>query len=358
MKIQELLRLEGLPAVDRYKIKATRSTLNANLILFKYSQIESPFSEPAVKECRGLILDETDNWNVVSRSFDKFFNFGESYASKIDWSSAKVLEKLDGSLCVLYNYNGNWRVQTSGEPDAAGEVWGNNFTFSQLFWCVFSELGYKIPTEIASQPAEDFCLSFELMTKYNKVVIAHPENNLVLIGIRNKKTGQEHSVEELKNEYRIVKNFPLYSFEDIKNSFKEISPLRQEGYVIVDKDFNRNKGKHPGYVAIHNLKDGFGPRRLVEILLAGESSEFTAYFPEWKEKFEKVENSLNSLCSELEEAYEKLKGIASQKEFAIEAMKTSCGHALFALRSKRVSSVREFISSLSIDSAMQLLGVK
>ena len=74
-----------------------------NLILFKYNQIDSDFNEPIVNESRGIIL-EKNTWKVVAYAFDKFFNFGESYAAKIDWDSAVVEQKEDGSLIKVYFY--------------------------------------------------------------------------------------------------------------------------------------------------------------------------------------------------------------------------------------------------------------
>jgi hypothetical protein len=62
--------------------------------------------EPIVRESRGVILDEADDWRVVARAFDKFFNYGESGADEIDWGTARVQEKVDGcfrrgqSVCV------------------------------------------------------------------------------------------------------------------------------------------------------------------------------------------------------------------------------------------------------------------
>lgn len=86
---------------EKFAIKSKRHSKYPNLICFKYNQIESPFSEPLVQECRGIILDENDNWNVVSHSFNKFFNYGESNAVEIDWDVAEVQEKMDG--CFLRN---------------------------------------------------------------------------------------------------------------------------------------------------------------------------------------------------------------------------------------------------------------
>ena len=46
---------------------------------------------------------------------------GESSADAIDWSTARVMEKLDGSLATLYWYKGEWHVSSSGVPDASSE---------------------------------------------------------------------------------------------------------------------------------------------------------------------------------------------------------------------------------------------
>jgi hypothetical protein len=120
LALQTLLRSHGLDGLTEIFIKARRHPLFPHLICFKYDQRRSPMAEPAVQDARGLILDESDDWAVVSMSFRKFFNLGEPLAADLDWSSARVEEKLDGSLLVLYPYAGTWQVQTSGTPDAGG----------------------------------------------------------------------------------------------------------------------------------------------------------------------------------------------------------------------------------------------
>lgn len=115
--IDDLLREHG--------IKSRRHSKHENLVLLKYNQVESDFRKPIVRECRGLVLDEADDWRVVCRAFDKFFNYGEPGAAEIDWGTARVQEKLDGSLTTLYSYAGRWHVATSGSPDAAGDVHGS-----------------------------------------------------------------------------------------------------------------------------------------------------------------------------------------------------------------------------------------
>ena len=65
---------------------------DGDFTLLKYSQIDSDFNNEIVRECRGLIIDK--NFNPVCVPFYKFGNYGESYADNIDWTTAKVEEKI------------------------------------------------------------------------------------------------------------------------------------------------------------------------------------------------------------------------------------------------------------------------
>lgn len=48
--------------------------------------------------------------------YKKFFNFGEDCAATIDWNTAKVQEKIDGSLISLYWYDDSWHISSTGCP--------------------------------------------------------------------------------------------------------------------------------------------------------------------------------------------------------------------------------------------------
>ena len=82
-----------------------------NLAIFSY-RAEADFSIPEVQEARGIILD-LDTLNVVCWPFRKFGNYQESYVDEIDWSSARVQEKIDGYIIKLYFWNGEWRWATN-----------------------------------------------------------------------------------------------------------------------------------------------------------------------------------------------------------------------------------------------------
>ena len=67
------------------------------MFLLKYSQYESDMSKKICQEARGIIFDE-ETLKPVCVPYFKFFNYGEEQAAEIDWSTAQVQEKVDGSL--------------------------------------------------------------------------------------------------------------------------------------------------------------------------------------------------------------------------------------------------------------------
>lgn len=373
LELQKFLRSNPISLLEeKYAIKATRHSQYPNLVLFKYNQIESPFGERIVRECRGIILDELNDWAIVARPFDKFFNYGEGHAAQIDWSTSVVQEKVDGSLCTLYPYKDGWHIATSGTPDAGGEVNGFNFSFADLFWKTLNEYDVVLPEKEIG-----VCFMFELTSQYNKVVVRHSKPGLTLLGARDLKTQQEmNPAEALKllhswdverrsdsrrtfDKLEAVKEFSLNSFEEILATFPSIDPLSQEGYVVVDANFNRVKVKSPAYVALHHMKDGLSSMRaLVQVALNGEIDEVGVAFPEYLEELINIKSKLFDLVVELETAYDKIKHIPVQKDFALQAVTTRCSSALFAVRSGKSPSIRAHLQQMNVDSVVSLLGLK
>ncbi len=202
---------------------------------------------------------------------------------------------------------------------------------------------------------------FELTGPLNRIVVYHDIATITLLGARNLKTMEELSAKEAAKHLHgvpYVKEFALSSVDEIVKTFETISPMSQEGYVVVDKAFRRIKVKSPAYVAIHHAKDGLTTKAFVEIARSGETSEVIAHFPEYQPALEEAKGRVSKLTSELEEAYDAIKDIEVQKDFALEAIKTRCSGALFAVRSGKSESISDFISKMSVGKLMQLLGYK
>lgn len=363
LKIQQKLlnkeiTLQELP--DTYGIDVRRHSQFNNLVMLKYNQINADMTSPIVRECRGLILDESDCWKVVSFPFTKFFNADEPNAAKIDWTSAVVQEKLDGSIMSMYWYKGEWRVASNGSPDAGGNVHGFEITFAELFWETYKSMGYELP--MISQ--NGFTFIFELTSPYNRIVVPYRKAQLTLIGIRNNLTQKEEPVRSLYYpNYRKVKTFGLGSLDEIINTFANFSGIDSEGYVVVDDQFNRIKIKHPNYVSLHHLKGNEGPtpKKILGIVLTGEGAEVLSYFPEWKVLFEEATTSFQNLVKDLTKDYTSIKvdHIAdqkeAQKEFAKQAKLSKCPDALFKLRAGKVESIKQYLLDSGAEVVLDLL---
>ena len=84
---------------DKYAIKHKRHTEYNNLVLLKYSQIDSPMGKKIVQQCRGIIVDEANNYNVVCLTYIKFFNFSEGHAAEINWETSLCRDPKDRADC-------------------------------------------------------------------------------------------------------------------------------------------------------------------------------------------------------------------------------------------------------------------
>lgn len=364
LEIQKYLRAHGgseaFPKLETdYGIVSRQSGRHPNLWLFKYDQIASPFGELIVRECRGLILDADDDWRIVSFPFTKFFNHGEGLADQIHWPTASVQEKLDGSLAVLYWYANAWHMQTSGSPDASGNVNANNLTFEAYFWSV---LGDRMPRA----GAEHWCFFFELTGPMNRIVVPHAEAKLTILGGRDLRTHQEAKPEYVAREFFSdvdhVRSFPLGTIDGIIESFGSMNPLHQEGYVVCDHAFRRIKVKHPGYVALHHAKDGMTEKAFVDIARAGEVSEVIAAFPEFQQQLDAVRVKVEALANAIDVDFAMVNAVvgpdATQKDFALYATKFKYSAAMFALRGHKATSGADYLKNASQSWVLKALGMK
>ncbi len=354
LETQKFLHEHGLDElVSRFVIKAKRHEKHPNLVLFKYNQTDSPMHEPLVRECRGLILDEDRGWEIVAFPYTRFFNLGEANAAEIDWDTARFQEKLDGSLMILYFYDGQWEIASSGLPDASGSRHGGAGNFRELFWETWNGLGYALPEE------NHFCYMFELITPENKIIVQYDESRIVLHGCRDLRTLNEHPPEPVAEQYgwEAVRTFAFTDVDELLETTRAIDPKQGEGFVIRDANFNRLKVKNPRYVQLNALRDGVSPRAFTAMIRANETEEFLAYFPEYESDLEKLRTKLDALIGEIEETFAGLRDIDEQREFAAKAVPHGFSRALFELRSGKVQSAREAVNAMPAKVLHRLLGI-
>ena len=363
LKIQEHLINFGLEAtVDKFKLKIKSYE---HKTLFKYDQLVSPtmMALPEVQECRGLIL-ENGTWDILSMAFEKFFNAEEGNAAKVDWNTAHVLEKLDGTLIQVYwDWHVNkWFAGTTGTAEGEGEVNNKNgTTFDDLFWDTMDNK-YAFNECLLNK---DHVYVFELTTPYNIVVKPHGESSATLLTVRNRETLVELSRKDLEMT-AISLNIPLIKSFDLNakdvgallRTFEGM-PWSEEGYVVVDANFNRIKIKNPAYVAVHGLKGKTSEHNIMEIVVTNEIEEFAAVFPERKTELYRLKENYDILTEKLIDIWTILEPLkpknitpSEKKRYAMEVFKICEDNGVkqftglfFSLAESKIDSVITFLSN-------------
>ncbi|MBO5440509.1 MAG: hypothetical protein J6A53_07640 [Clostridia bacterium] len=241
-----------------------------SLAIFSYN-VECDFREPIVQEARGIIIDY-EKIEVVCWPFRKFGNYTESYADKIDWNNAVVLEKVDGSIIKLwYNHKEQkWQLSTNGMINADNAT---TDAYSNIFYgdIIRQANNYNdIPFDALDK---DFTYIFELVSPQTRVVVRYDEISLYHLGTRNNTTGIEINIDI---GIKKPKSYPINSLEDCIKAAVELNKdcqaddeISNEGFVVVDKNWNRVKVKSPDYIMMHRLKhnDGISKKDCVNTLL-------------------------------------------------------------------------------------------
>ena len=332
-------KLAGPP----YFIKAKRAE---SFVLLKYNQISSDFTLPLVRECRGIILDEGDGYIPVCVPFFKFGNFSESYVPEIDWPSARVQEKLDGSLIKLWHHNKKWHISSNGEIDARNANVssallsdGQTTDLHALFMKAWDKTGISMDAL-----DKDLNYMFELTSPHNRVVVRYDDISLHHIGARSIRTLLECDVDIGIPK---PKTFPLQTLDDCIDSAKRLG-YDSEGYVVVDRYFNRMKVKSPVYVALSHLIQGTTTKaHIVEILQKNEQEEFLTYFPEYSDVFNEIQYQIDLFSAKQDALFEELKAVSfdSRKSLAEVVTKTECPACLFALFDDKAPDAKIWLMS-------------
>ena len=326
-------------------------------ILLKYSQIDSDFSKELVRECRGVILNK-ENLNVVCRPFKKFFNYGEVYAADIDWNTARIASKIDGSLIKVW-FDNVWHISTNGTIDAfkAELSFGTNEfkTFGDIFTKALEKQNIAPYFDNLNK---DYTYLFEVVSPYNRIVVPYKEIDAYHIGTIETKTAKEV---EVNIGVKKPKEYFFSSLKETVNAANEL-PYDDEGYVVRDKNYNRIKIKSPEYLAIHRLANNgnVSYKRILELVLINEDSEFLTYFPEYTEAFDEVKEKLNAFLSKVkrdEKEYYRMK-FNSRKSLAMWAKNKTLPSALFALEDNKVNNCEEFVRNMRVDNLLKILGMK
>ena len=273
-------------------------------------QYESLWDEVTLA-ARGLVTDGSGR--VVARPFSKFFNIEEGKHTPTQ--EFEVFEKMDGSLGIVFVYQGQVVYATRGSfaSDQAKWMadWGDRYNFSDTI-------------------VDGYTYLFEIIFAQNMIVVNYGgESRLVLLGVIKTDTGEETSWDDLStfDGWELVKRYEGISDYTLLKGMVENN---QEGFVVRFSNGNRVKIKGEEYLRLHRIMTNLSTTSIWEVLSNGGDilSTLTDVPDEFYDKIHQYSNELMDKYISLENEYHfifKILGRSDDFEF----------RASFAERAKR-----------------------
>lgn len=324
---------------NEFAIKVSQNPLYPELYILNYNQIDSPKTHPITVECRSLVLGSVDQGKtffVVSRAFDRFFNYSENNYCP-DISKLSCYEKLDGSLVSVFNYKGQWLYRTKGMLMPELTINGFDRTWKDLIEITLN--WDELPTKFMS-PDETYI--FEVVSMENRVVVRYDEDAAVLLAIRNI---DGDYLGKSKLPFNTPRKYSFNSTEECILSVKEL-PNLEEGYVAYDNyGVPVCKIKSPTYLACHRIKgEGLTPKRIRELVVINEQDEYLAVFPEDKKYFDPYTEAWSTLQKQCDLVMNLYGNVDDQKGFALAVKDYTFSGVLFQSKKSGVCPIKTLTS--------------
>lgn len=240
-----------------------------------------------VKMCRGLILKS--DGTVVARPFPKFFNLQEQESTTIrnlPRYQPEVMEKMDGSLGILYHDGWDYRIATRGSFKSDQAIWATKWLQNKGAFRDY---------------LENVTYLFEIIYPENRIVVNYGDREeLVLIGLVHNWTGKIYSYKDVKQEgerlgFSYPQQFEMSVIQIKEKAEEKRNGDEEEGFVLFYPEENLQiKVKYKDYVKLHRLIFGISVRSIwetmkdgknVEDVFADAPDEVLDWVKEWKHLF-------------------------------------------------------------------------
>lgn len=268
------------------------------LMLYNYTDkctYEGKWSKHTLN-ARGTVY-ELSTGRVVARAFPKFFNFSELQPIKqkmvLKSQSFETFEKMDGSLGIVYYYDGEWRVNTRGSFKSDQAVKGKQMLDVML------QQGLLVN--------EDCTFLVEIIYPQNKIIVNYgQEEKLTLLACFSTEDGTEL---KLNYNFELIFDNAYFTLPE-KSDFNSITTLQshlatldhtEEGYVVRLEDGSRVKFKSKAYLDVARLKGNMTPLAFWKCMEMGKVKvDFIEQLPE------EFREEADKLMKQIEEKYRHL----------------------------------------------------
>lgn len=236
-----------------------------NLVGFKYTTntVYSGDWNPVTLYARGIVFDK-DTGKVLAYPFEKFFNFGElvddqsnltklahdviahqgydNLLRDISTQRFRVMDKLDGSLGIMFWTGKTWLIKTAGSFVSEQALWANKWAADNID---------------VTKLDKNCTYMFEIIYDEDVHPIQYDFEGLVLLGINDNTTMKEkpfadivHTAFELKINHAEVLEFT--DFDEVVK-YANALPNTKEGVVVTFDNGFKVKIKGAEFLALQRI---------------------------------------------------------------------------------------------------------
>lgn len=277
--LEDLLDLEKLSVdiSDGYISVSAHPTLPLDIYCYTHKAQYDRHWTNEVCVCRGLIVEQGTNL-VVARGPKKFFNYGQSDAPEISPNALCVVtDKMDGSLGILYTYEGHTAIATKGSFVSEQALKGTEMYYEGKF-------SDTSRTKI-----------FEIIYPSNRIVVSYGDlEYLEFLGHVDNETG---IIDRSESDVILYDQIP---FKDVL-----LLPDRKnaEGFVVdligySGKAYAHVKIKQEDYIRLHAIITNTSAKNLWVYLVAEQFRDKNFTEKQWGSIFKHDGAQLESAAKE------------------------------------------------------------
>ena len=243
LTLEKCLEYADLGWLDKHE------SADGKLVGFKYSRqtVYDGAWDEITLQCRGIVFDKSTG-DIIAHPFDKFFNYEEIYDVTTDdgymrltklgetltrlghefepriTKNFRAMDKLDGSLGILFYYDDKWIIKTAGSFDSDQAKWAQNW------------FDTKIDNERKELHLDkDWTYCFEIISNEDPHVCHYDYEGLVLLGFfdENHTEGEMADIAELAYKLDIRFSQMIY-FDSMEKMIAQAKKLdaNHEGFVV------------------------------------------------------------------------------------------------------------------------------
>lgn len=276
---------------------------------------------------------------LISAGFKKFVNLGEAPdlirdPTDKDLNTAKIMEKLDGSLLTTTKYKGEMIARTRGTLDASVLENGHEIAlFKEMYPAVFDNRWIN---------DNEYSLIYEWLSTENQIVIRYPDcPNIKLIGaIRHSDYVylKQNELDEIAKELGVGRP-RYYAFATMEDMVKAVEVLSgEEGFcVYFNNEQDIKKVKSPWYLALHRFKSNCSLEYVLDLYIQQDEPHYNDFANHIGEVFDHeclnmalpfastvcdAGRQVNDIVAGMERFVEKIKALPTRKEQALAIMQS------------------------------------